>query len=193
MAKVTGPLMSLDASGTVAKTAVFSKWNGINYVRHRVIPKNPRTDLQAQARQYVGATGYALSSVLTIAKDTVNKVGSEGFQAAKVAAPAGQSWISNAVTKILGTAMGTIIANLATFAGLAAVAALYETAGGDAGLADFNLSYGMLDPITKGACLYLMAKFAENNLGYAGFASGADAATAPQLVTFVTYLKTTHP
>ncbi len=193
MAKVTGPLMSLDASGTVAKTVVFSKWNGQNYVRHHVIPKNPQTAGQAQSRQYVGATGFGLSFILTKVKDTVNHVGSAGYQAAYMAAPPGQSWISNAVTKILGTDMGTITANLATFAGLAAVAALYETAGGNAGMSDFNLSYGELDPITKGAILYLIAKFAETNLGYAGFAGGADDATAPQLVSFVTYLETTSP
>ncbi len=43
MAKTTGPLMSLDASGTVAKTLVFSKWKGRNYVRQWVIPSNPQS------------------------------------------------------------------------------------------------------------------------------------------------------
>lgn len=50
MAKVQGPLMSLDASGTVANTAVFSKWKGRNYVRTRVVPANPKSAAQTGVR-----------------------------------------------------------------------------------------------------------------------------------------------
>lgn len=50
MAKVTGPLLSLDASGTIAKTMTFSRWKGINYVRQRVIPTYSNTTLQAAIR-----------------------------------------------------------------------------------------------------------------------------------------------
>lgn len=50
MAKVTGPLLSLDASGTVAKTMTFSRWKGINYVRQRVIPTYTNTAAQVAVR-----------------------------------------------------------------------------------------------------------------------------------------------
>lgn len=50
MVKVFGPMMSFDASGTLAKTAVFSKWKGRNYVRNRVIPANPQSGLQTGMR-----------------------------------------------------------------------------------------------------------------------------------------------
>ena len=50
MARTTGPLMSLDASGSVAKTIVFSKWKGRNYVRQLVTPANPRAALQVSTR-----------------------------------------------------------------------------------------------------------------------------------------------
>ena len=50
MAKVTGPLLSLDASGSVASTMTFSRWKGINYVRQRVIPTYSNTALQAAIR-----------------------------------------------------------------------------------------------------------------------------------------------
>lgn len=43
MVRVNAPAMSLDASGTLAGTMVFSKWKGRNYVRQRVIPANPKT------------------------------------------------------------------------------------------------------------------------------------------------------
>lgn len=50
MVKVSGPLMSFDASGSLAKTAVFSKWKGRNYVRKLVIPTNPKSALQVSVR-----------------------------------------------------------------------------------------------------------------------------------------------
>jgi hypothetical protein len=53
MAKVTGPLLSLDASGTIASTMVFSRWKGINYVRQRVIPTYSNTFKQAAIRLLV--------------------------------------------------------------------------------------------------------------------------------------------
>jgi len=55
MAKVTGPLMSLDASGTVADTITFSKWKGANYVRLTVIPNNPQTASQVSQRDTLTA------------------------------------------------------------------------------------------------------------------------------------------
>jgi hypothetical protein len=50
MAKVTGPLMSMSASGTLGGTLVFSVWNGRAYVRKHVIPTNPKTAMQTGIR-----------------------------------------------------------------------------------------------------------------------------------------------
>ena len=50
MAKPTGPLLSLDASGTIAETLTFSKWKGRNYIRQRVIPANPQSTEQTKTR-----------------------------------------------------------------------------------------------------------------------------------------------
>jgi len=50
MASVKGPLMSMDASGSVADTITFSKWKGRNYVRQLVIPANPQSGLQMGVR-----------------------------------------------------------------------------------------------------------------------------------------------
>jgi len=50
MATLTGALFSLAASGTIAKTLTFAKWKGIQYVRTRVIPANPRSALQTAVR-----------------------------------------------------------------------------------------------------------------------------------------------
>jgi len=50
MVKVYGPMFSMDASGTIAKTATFSKWKGRNYVRQCVVPANPKSALQVSVR-----------------------------------------------------------------------------------------------------------------------------------------------
>lgn len=51
MAVVTGPLMSLSARGTIAKTITFAPWKGIQYARTRVIPANPQTTGQTMTRE----------------------------------------------------------------------------------------------------------------------------------------------
>lgn len=50
MAKPTGPLLSLGASGTIAGTLTYSKWKGRPYIRQRVIPANPQTVEQSKTR-----------------------------------------------------------------------------------------------------------------------------------------------
>lgn len=50
MAVTKAPLMSLDASGSIAGAIVFSKWKGRNYVRELVTPANPKSGLQVGMR-----------------------------------------------------------------------------------------------------------------------------------------------
>ncbi len=50
MAKVTGPLLSLGARGSIAKTQVYAAWRGVPYVRQHVVPGNPRTTEQTLTR-----------------------------------------------------------------------------------------------------------------------------------------------
>lgn len=69
MAKVTGPLMSIDASGTYAKTLVFSKWKGRNYVRERVIPLNPKSALQLGVRSMMSFLSQAWTGLAAGEKD----------------------------------------------------------------------------------------------------------------------------
>jgi hypothetical protein len=50
MVKVSGPMFSLEASGTLADTATFAKWKGRPYVRSRVVPSNPKSAGQTGMR-----------------------------------------------------------------------------------------------------------------------------------------------
>jgi hypothetical protein len=63
MVKVYGPLMSFDASGSLAKTATFSKWKGRNYVRQRVVPANPKSALQVSVRAMLKFLSQAWTSI----------------------------------------------------------------------------------------------------------------------------------
>ena len=58
MARVTGPLLSLDASGTVYDTLTYAKWKERNYVRQWFKPANPQSAGQV-AQRAVFAAGVA--------------------------------------------------------------------------------------------------------------------------------------
>lgn len=63
MAKVTGPLFSIEARGAVAKAMVHFPWKGINVVRGWVTPANPQSAAQGNARLILGALGRSTSVV----------------------------------------------------------------------------------------------------------------------------------
>lgn len=53
MAKLKAPLLSLGASGSIAKTLTYFTWKGLNVVREHVVPSNPNTALQQTQRAYL--------------------------------------------------------------------------------------------------------------------------------------------
>lgn len=59
MVRLYGPLMSMDASGTVANAVTFSKWKGRNYARQRVVPANPNSAPQQSVRAMMKALSQA--------------------------------------------------------------------------------------------------------------------------------------
>jgi len=50
MAKVRGPLYSIDARGAIADAMVFGGWKGIPWVREQFYPQQPRTADQVAQR-----------------------------------------------------------------------------------------------------------------------------------------------
>lgn len=50
MARTSGPLFSLDASGKLGAALVYSRWKGRSYVRRYVVPANPRSGSQIGMR-----------------------------------------------------------------------------------------------------------------------------------------------
>ena len=55
MAKVTAPLLSFGATGTIAKTQTYATWRGVAYARRHVVPANPKTTGQVLTRDIFSA------------------------------------------------------------------------------------------------------------------------------------------
>ena len=72
MALLTGPLFSIDASGTVGKTITYSKWKGRNYARQRVIPANPKSAAQTGPRSMFTYLTKAWADLGDVAQATWN-------------------------------------------------------------------------------------------------------------------------
>lgn len=68
MAKVTGPILSLRASGQIAKSQVYASWKGIAYARQHVIPANPNSTNQQAVRGVFGSMQDLWKRMGTIAQ-----------------------------------------------------------------------------------------------------------------------------
>jgi len=66
MAKVSGPLFSLDARGQVGKAIVYSFWKGQNYVRQHVVPQNPQELAQINIRALISDASIAWKTNATV-------------------------------------------------------------------------------------------------------------------------------
>lgn len=49
-ARVTGPLFSMSASGSIGKALTYAVWKGLAYVREWFIPENPKSATQVNVR-----------------------------------------------------------------------------------------------------------------------------------------------
>jgi len=128
MAKVTSPLMSIDASGSIASTIVFSKWKGRNYVRQLVVPANPRSAGQQLARSGVGSAGRFNSYI---------EPTSDAQVALNAAAPSGQSGVAYFVQKQTERlATSTADYNNVTYS---TQAGYFNTAASDMGIVDVTI------------------------------------------------------
>lgn len=178
--------MSLDASGTIGKTATFSKWKGRNYVRLRVIPFNGRTADQQLTRGFLGAIAKAAKAVMTAYKDVTNHLGSQFFVDAVLNAPSGQSWVSyfqRQEHNYVASLQTTYLALSGTIKGY------YDDEADIIGLFPYISVGDTPVTYTKGFLVYLLAVFAAQSLHYDGFASGPDGASAEELATFGDYVQ----
>ena len=117
MAKVEGPLFSMQASGTYGGAVTFGRRKGVNVARIRVDPANPQTSGQQDSRNRVRVGG-----VIQRWMNGTSQV--EDGQAATpkalltTAAPAEQTWNSFLVDLLVGAGAITYTAAEAAFQAL---------------------------------------------------------------------------
>ena len=118
MAKTTGPLFSMEASGKFGGALVFGKWKGRPTVRKLVIPSNPQTLTQQNARNAVRVMGAAqhyinLETQLGDGRSVTDQV------ALTALAPSGQAWNGFLVKSGIGAGAVNYTAGRAAYAALA--------------------------------------------------------------------------
>jgi len=119
MAKVTGPLFSVDASGSYAGKLTFAKWKGVQYVRNKVVPSNPMTTGQVEARNDVRVTGASQRFAnLTTEKGSGRLLTDK--QLLTAAAPAGTAWNGHLTKLMIGSGGATMAAGQVAYAALGA-------------------------------------------------------------------------
>lgn len=101
MAKVSGPLFSLEASGSYGGALTFGKWKGRQYCRQLVIPSNPNTADQEAARNRLRVGGaiqkWIKSSTLIETGQTLTDL-----DRIKGVTPSGYAWNGFLVDNLIG-------------------------------------------------------------------------------------------
>lgn len=90
MAKVEGPLFSLEARGKIGDAMVFFPWKGRHAVRRWLKPTNPRDVDQQIIRQKLASLGKCIAAMTTPGDVLAN--GSAAVVAWKAKTPAAQIW-----------------------------------------------------------------------------------------------------
>ncbi|MDS4026119.1 MAG: hypothetical protein RKO25_03875 [Candidatus Contendobacter sp.] len=176
MAKVSGPLFSMEASGSYGGALVFAKWKGRQYVRELVTPANPHSANQEEVRNQLRVSGAIQKWVntTTLMESGQTKTDKERLIAAT---PGGFAWNGWLIENCIGKGGMTYSAALAAYAALTApqksawdaaalalspaIAAVYQTqAGGTAGT-----------PLTGGEVFFIY-RYGLNQAGLAATPTG---------------------
>lgn len=119
MAIVSGPLMSMDASGAFAGTLVFTKWKGRPVVRQLVTPSNPQTTDQVDARNAVRVAGAAQHFAYLSTEIRSGETETDLDQI-KAVTPGGQAWNGTLVKAMIGAGQINYDAAATAYAALTA-------------------------------------------------------------------------
>lgn len=154
MSRVLGPLLSLDASKTFGSTLTFSKWKGINTVRLKSNPSNPKTTTQMTNRAY-----FSLGGKITKATDPFE---TEAVYIKSIT-PAQQSYASYLVSAVMGTNYARIIATKAFYDNVAnaTIVGYFDDAAAQAGVQPVNIGSESYEQLSAG--LVLMGAYAGSN------------------------------
>lgn len=158
MARVTGPLMSMEASGTIGKTLTFANWVGRQYVRRWARPANPQTLEQMDQRNAFSVAGTATSWVNKNLQID-NAVLKTDEQAFRDKTPSGMRWNGYVQKLLTGSKGAGFLAAKAAWNAISGSQSSWETAATGAtpplGSAPQYLAGGVADtPATPGFVLF---------------------------------------
>ena len=154
MAKVTGPLFSLSASGKIGDAMVHFGWKGLNVVRGWVKPLNPEAPEQGDYRLKLGGCGKATrcAEKTSLYRDD-----------AILSQVAGQTWVSSLVgymTQNVIKSVANLEAVYALYVGHTATKAVWDAKAALLELADFDMPYKTTTAkFDKGFQLYVLAHY----------------------------------
>lgn len=101
MAKVSGPLMSMDARGKFGNTLVFSGWKGRPTVRQLVTPSNPQSANQQISRNRMRVTAAAQAWANTSTLIESGRIQTDKAEI-QFSTPSGQAWNGTLVKAMIG-------------------------------------------------------------------------------------------
>lgn len=101
MAKVTGPLMSMDASGAFGGALVFGKWKGRNTVHQLVTPSNPNSANQEAARNDMRVAAAVQRHINLSSQVKSGKTGTDKARISGIT-PAGYAWNGHITKTLIG-------------------------------------------------------------------------------------------
>lgn len=119
MAKVSGPLMSMSASGAFAGTLVYTRWKGRPCVRQLVVPANPQSTGQETTRNAIRVAGAGqrfanLTAEIRAGETLTDK------ELLIASSPSGQAWNGFLVKSEIGASQVNYDAATAAYAALSA-------------------------------------------------------------------------
>lgn len=163
MAKVEGPLMSIEARGKLADAMVFFPWKGRHVVRQWLEPTQKNSTNQGYVRAGMIAIGKAISKV--VSKSGGGAVDSKVYQLATSKMPDGQIWNAFMAQGFLNRLQsgGTFVvasftAIVSAYSALATGAlTAFKTNATALGMEDKAFSYGYTVNMEAGFQLYALA------------------------------------
>lgn len=161
MAKVDGPLFSLEARGQIGNGVVFFPWKGRHVVRRWLKPTNPQATLQGYVRCALKLIGKGVSKITTT---------STLYTAILAKAPAGMNWNAFHGKGFLDLCVVAGTFNTSAFTAMVSVYSAFDATTQTWGAAatgltllDFTFGYGYTTPVPAGFMLYAAALAAYHN------------------------------
>lgn len=107
MAKLKAPLMSLGASGAIAKSIVFFPWKGLNAAREYIVPANPKTVKQTTQRGYLSDAVAAIHAAQADATNPLVSADVVAYSLYGSCEPDPRTWFNQAVKNWLDQKVAT--------------------------------------------------------------------------------------